>query len=173
MKLTEPSAEWEAAYRAVFEEFRERKEELPWRWNPEEQSFAEFVRRLQDFAQGENLPKGWVPASCYWLVDEDGRILGEVDIRHRLTPALEDFGGHVGYWIRPCERGKGYGTRMLALALEEARALGLTRVLITCAPENAASVRVIEKNGGVFASRSVAYTGRMTSRYWIELAPRT
>ena len=58
---------------------------------------------------------------------------------------------------------------MLALGLDKARQLGLTRVLITCDPENIASVRVIEKNGGVLASRSVAHTGRLTARYWIEL----
>ena len=110
-----------------------------------------------------------MPATTYWLVRPDGTILGQAGLRHRLTPALEDFGGHIGYAIRPSARGKGYGTKMLAMALDEARDMGLPRVLITCDPANIASVRVIQKNGGVVASKSVAYTGRMTSRYWIEL----
>jgi len=58
---------------------------------------------------------------------------------------------------------------MLALALTEARALGLTRVLITCDPKNLASVRVIQKNGGLLTSQGIAENGRPTARYWIEL----
>lgn len=38
---------------------------------------------------------------------------------------LNDFylelGGHIGYGIRPSERGKGYGKQQLALALLEAK----------------------------------------------------
>ncbi len=169
MRLTEPSIDLESAYRAFLEECLRQGEEFFRGWQPGEQSFAQFVRGLHDFAEGRNLPEGFVPASRYWLVSDGGEILGEVDIRHRLTPALEDFGGHIGYRIRPGRRGKGHGTKMLALALEKARALGLTRVLITCGPENIASARVIEKNGGVLASQGVAYNGRVTARYWIEL----
>jgi len=42
-------------------------------------------------------------------------------------------------------------------------------VLITCDPGNIPSVRIIEKNDGVLTSRNVANTGRLTSRYWIQL----
>ena len=72
--------------------------------------------------------------------------------------------------VRPSERGKGWATSMLALALEKARGMGLRRVLVTCDPGNTASTRVILKNGGRLVNESVAKrAGRMTSRYWIEL----
>jgi predicted acetyltransferase len=168
--LIHPDVHFELAYRAFRQEFLERGEEFYGLWRPEEQTFAEFIRRVCEEAEGRNLPKGWVPASRYWLLRPCDLILGEIIVRHRLTPALEDYGGHIGYWVRPSERGKGYGTRMLEMALDQIRSLRLTRVLITCDPKNTASVRVIEKNGGVLASQSVAHTGRMTSRYWIDLS---
>lgn len=168
-QLVEPSVGLESAYRSLHQEFLEADEEIFLGWREAEESFAQFVGRLLDHAQGVALPGGWVPASRYWFLADKNRILGEVDIRLRLTPELEDYGGHIGYWIRPSERGKGHGTRMLAQALNKARALGLSRVLITCDPRNLASVRIIEHNGGVLASQSVAHIGRLTSRYWIEL----
>ncbi len=167
--LVEPSEQWESAFLAFLREFADAREEIGEPSRSAKSTFREFLAQLRDWARGVNLPEGYVPSSSYWLVSDEGEILGQVNIRHRLTPALEDFGGHVGYHVRPGQRGKGHGTKMLALALDEARRLGLTRVLITCDPENIASVRVIEKNGGVLASRSVANNGRLTSRYWIEL----
>lgn len=43
---------------------------------------------------------------------------------------------------------------MLGLLLERARALGLTRVMVTCDKDNVASARVIQKNGGVLDRES-------------------
>jgi len=169
MKLVEPSLDLEAPYRAFLEEFQDLGEDMLVMDRLAELGFRRFVEELRAYAEGRGLPEGWVAGSRLWLVAEEGEILGEVDIRHELTPALEDFGGHIGYWVRPSRRGEGLGTAMLALALDEARALALNRVLITCDPKNTASVRVIEKNGGRLASQSVAKTGRITSRYWIEL----
>jgi len=168
-RLREPEPPFEAAYRSFVEQFKRHGEDVSYLWQPDELSFAEFLEELRNRARGRNLPEGWVPARRLWYVTDIGTILGELNLRDGLTPALEDYGGHIGYWICPSQRGKGHGTRMLALALGEARNLGLVRVLVTCDPENKASVRVIERNGGTLTSRSVAYTGRMTSRYWIDL----
>jgi len=168
-RLAELAAQCEAAYRSFAEQFKRHGEDVSFLWQPDEQSFIEFLEELRDHAQGRNLSEGSVPARRLWYVTDIGTILGELNMRDRLTPALEDYGGHIGYRICPSQRGKGHGTRMLALALSEARNLGLAKVLLTCDPENRASVRVIERNGGRFTSQSMAYTGRMTARYWIEL----
>lgn len=131
--------------------------------------FAGYVKRLRNYARGIGLPAGWVPWSEYWLV-RGRRILATCGLCHRLTDALRDFGGHVGYATRPSERGKGYATLMLKLLLEKARQMGLDRVLITCGRKNVASARVIRKNGGVLDSESYStQAGRITQRYWIEL----
>jgi predicted acetyltransferase len=132
--------------------------------------FPAYVRVLEERARGANLPPGYVPDSQYWLVRDGATVLGVVSLRHYLTPALDDVGGHIGYSIRPSERRKGYGTRVLALALERAAALGLARVLVTCDTDNIGSARIIEKNGGVLASQGYSERTQSTvSRYWIEL----
>lgn len=140
-------------------------------WNRDD-AFTTFLGMVRDHEQGRSLPEGWVPASWFGVF-LGRRLIGWLSIRHRLTDALREFGGHVGYGLHPDERGKGYGTVMLALGLVRARALGLDRVLITCDPENIPSARVIEKNGGVFDSESPTVLGRMTRRYWIQVPPKT
>ena len=77
-------------------------------------------------------------------------------------------GGHIGDGIRPSERGKGLGTEMIALALEECRKLGISEVLMCCKKTNLASARTIEKNGGVLENE-VLDDGVSVLRYWIKL----
>lgn len=78
----------------------------------------------------------------------DNKPVGFADLRHFLTPALREAGGNIGYAIRPTERGKGYGKKLLELLLAEAREKGLEKVLITALPTNAASIGVAKANGG-------------------------
>lgn len=134
--------------------------------------FDAFVPKQEDYSQGRNLADGHVPATMFWLVRDDGTVLGRANLRHRLTRALEKEGGHIGYAICPSQRRKGYGARILALALLEARAFGLTRVLVTCDTDNVASTRIIQKNGGVLASEGISErSGKPICRYWIDLVP--
>ena len=88
-----------------------------------------------------------VPVTELWFVDGTD-YLGTVIIRHRLTPALEREGGHIGYHVVPGQRRRGHATQMLAQAKPVCQQLGLTEILVTCAEDNLASRRVIEANGG-------------------------
>jgi predicted acetyltransferase len=134
------------------------------------EDFDAFLHLLADRARGVNLPVGFVPEGVYWLVRDGVTVLGTTGLRHVLTPTLEDVGGHIGYAIRPSERRKGYGTRILALALQRAQARGLDRVLVTCDTDNIGSARIIEKNGGKLASQGFSSISQThVSRYWIEL----
>ena len=114
---------------------------------------------------------GKVPDSVYFLLDIDRNILlGAVNIRHYLNEYLLRCGGHIGDGIRPSERRKGYATEMIRLALEECRALGITRVLMVCDKANVASARSIVKNGGVLENEFADSNGNINQRYWIELS---
>ena len=169
-RLVIPSEELREEFAAYVEELLEAGEGVPDDMlEVARGGFDAFVRGLRDAADGRNLKPGLVPWSTYWLM-LDGRLLGMSSLRHRLTPALEDRGGHIGYNVRPSERRKGYGTRLLALTLDKARGLGLKRVLITCGSENIGSARVIEKNGGVLANEEASkQDGTLIRRYWIDL----
>lgn len=133
-----------------------------------------YVRICAEEAAGRPSAPGRVPQAVYILtrVAPDGSrvALGVSKLRYSLTPKLEDVGGHIGYAIRPDERGKGYGTLILALTLPYARALGLERVLLTCDADNIRSARVIARNGGVLTSEGHSpLRGARVCRYWIAL----
>ncbi|MFO7170095.1 MAG: GNAT family N-acetyltransferase [Chloroflexota bacterium] len=141
-------------------------------WDRYERALGDFegwLRRTRDYAAERGQPAGLVPETFYCSAAGD-TLVGVIRLRHRLSPALEEYGGHIGYDIRPSLRGRGLGTRQLALCLEQARARGLARVLVTCDDDNLVSVRVIEKNGGVLADKRFhAPTGKLVRRYWIEV----
>jgi predicted acetyltransferase len=129
-----------------------------------------FIQRCADEAVGLNLLPGRVPQNTFWLVRDGLRILGCSRLRQTLTSHLEEFGGHIGYDIRPSERRRGYGTQILRLTLDKARRLDLKKVLVTSDNANIASWRIIEKNGGVLYSEAMSqHTGELLRKYWIDL----
>jgi predicted acetyltransferase len=91
---------------------------------------------------------GYVPQTVLWWTAGDD-YLGRLSIRHRLTPHLLYHGGSIGFEVRPSARRRGHATAMLAAALPLAAALGVDPARVDCEADNAASRRVIEKNGGV------------------------
>lgn len=128
----------------------------------------DFDAYLASMDGGEKGPMG-IPDSTFFCLDEARNVMvGAVNIRHRLNERLLLCGGHIGDGIRPSERRKGFGTRMVALALAECRKLGLSRVLMVCDKENVASARTIEKNGGVLENE-VMVDGCLEQRWWIHL----
>ncbi|MEO6144064.1 MAG: GNAT family N-acetyltransferase [Dermatophilaceae bacterium] len=112
-------------------------------------AFAAFTQRLRDLRLPEApRPEGFVALTTLWWVDGDD-FLGRLSIRHELTHWLREFGGHIGYVVRPSARRQGHASAMLAAALPIARDLGIDPALLTCDDTNASSRRVIESNGGV------------------------
>jgi predicted acetyltransferase len=134
--------------------------------------FAAFLRLLDDHRAGRGLPPEVAPSSFLFAFAGD-EIVGRASIRHALVPPLGEVAGHIGYAVLPHARNRGLATRILHEAIRFAHAeLGLDRVLVTCDDDNAASIRVIEKNGGVFAGTlEDPSLRRPKRRYWIEAAP--
>ena len=99
----------------------------------------------------------------------DSKIVGTINIRYKLNDYLLRIGGHIGYGIRPSERCKGYATKMLALALEKCRELGIDKALVTCDKDNLGSAKTIINNGGVLENEYTESDGNIVQRYWIIL----
>ena len=110
-----------------------------------------------------------VPDSTFFCLDTERNIfVGAVNIRHRLNERLSVGVGHIGDGIRPSERKKGYGTKMVALALEECKKLNLDEVLMCCEKSNIASEKTIIRNGGILENE-VEFEGKIMRRFWITL----
>lgn len=132
-------------------------------------SFSDWLAAVRDNAKADTVRPGMVPATTLLAVRRaDRSLVGMIDIRHTLNDYLFQFGGHIGYSIRPGERRKGYAREMLGLGLDVCRRLGLDRVLVTCDSENTASAKTIRSGGGVLENRVPEGEG-FTDRYWIEV----
>ncbi|MFE9746684.1 GNAT family N-acetyltransferase [Saccharothrix saharensis] len=83
---------------------------------------------------------------CRWIV-EDGQVLGGIGLRHGPEDYVRVF-GHIGYGVRPSARRRGLATWALGRMLAEAH--DLEQVLVVCEDGNTASMKAIERNGGVF-----------------------
>ena len=124
--------------------------------------------------RGREARKGWVLSNTWLTVRKsDNRVVGIIDCRSALTDFLRQYGGHIGYCIRPTERRKGCAVEQLRLALEKYREAGEKRVLVTCDKSNTASRRTILANGGVLENEVEDQPGLGESgiiqRYWITL----
>ena len=131
-------------------------------------NYKSWLEHTYKIESNDTCPSHLVSAHTYFLVSEDKTILGAVNIRHYLNDYLLNFGGHIGYGIRPSERKKGYASLMLSLALPIAKKLGINKALITCDKNNIGSAKTIMKNGGVLENE-VMEDGEITQRYWINI----
>ena len=126
--------------------------------------------------QGERLRAGecappWVPETFVGGF-VGPTLVGRLSVRHALNEHLALVGGHIGYAVLPEHRRRGYAGDLMREGLRIARDVGLERVLVTCSDDNVASVRTIERAGGVLQD-VVAHprTGEPNRRYWITLTP--
>ncbi|MDD2954749.1 MAG: GNAT family N-acetyltransferase [Oscillospiraceae bacterium] len=131
-------------------------------------------KALEENRREETVAPGLVPATTLIaLRQSDGLMVGIIDIRHRLNDYLLRYGGHIGYSVRKSQRQKGYASEMLHQALLLCREeLHLSRVLITCNRDNAASARTILSQGGVLENEIPGEDGLPLQRYWIDLSSR-
>ncbi len=165
--LAEPSWAYKAQYIEMLKEWKAARESLiPWVLKLDYSDFGAMVNYLNDLSVGKNLKAGQVECSTFWLLNNNGRMLGVSNIRHKLNEELYEYGGHVGYGIRPCDRSHGYGTEILRLSIEKLKVIGVDKIRITCDESNKPSEKVILKNGGVFDS--ICMRDNVTvKRFWI------
>jgi len=133
-------------------------------------SFAEMLEKWK-LDESDAAWERFVPSTLYFLVDEAGKALGAIHLRHALVEKLRLHGGHIGYGVRPSERGKGYSTHMLKTLLATLRARGLDEVLLTCDDDNPPSWKAMESCGARLEDK-ILFEGRLSRRYWISTPAR-
>lgn len=117
------------------------------------------------------LEKGLVPSYTYFLIrEDDNKLVGMINLRLGLNEYLRNFGGHIGYSVRPTERRKGYNKINLYLILQIAKSHGLEKVLITCADYNEGSRKTIISFGGIYEKSNYDESDNETMElYWIDV----
>lgn len=108
-------------------------------------NFTDWLADLEKNKHEENLPETYSPHTLYLAINDKNEIVGAIGIRWKQVPILMTYGGLIGYSIRPSQRGKGYASEMLRLALEKLKNTDVDKILITCKDFNLASKKVIEK----------------------------
>lgn len=123
----------------------------------EDEDYAKKINRCQ--------------SKTFLLIREnDDRIVGTINVRWNLTEAMKQFGGNIGYGIRPTERRKGYNKINLYLGMQEAQKLGLDRVMLDCDVNNLGSDRTLKALGGVLERTEVdPADGILTNVYWFDV----
>ncbi|HGL7532115.1 TPA: GNAT family N-acetyltransferase [Streptococcus pneumoniae] len=134
-------------------------------WDVEDFSYEEWLEGNRNKEMGIWLPENRVSSIQFVLFGESGCALGFLNLRLRLNEGLLNYAGHIGYSIRPSERGKGYAKETLRQGLQVAKEKNIKKALVTCSVNNPASRAVILANGGIFED---ARNG--VERYWIEVA---
>ncbi|MEH7277403.1 GNAT family N-acetyltransferase [Bacillus toyonensis] len=168
--LITPTTDLQEEYLDFYNEWQDSGETMiPWVISKDPSNFPAMIQELLDAHNGVNLPESWVPDSTYWLVTDENKIVGVVNIRHSLTEHLFNTGGHVGYGIRPSERRKGYATKLLELSLEKTKELNIEKVLVVCDEVNTGSEKTILHNSGLRDDDFIEEDGNIVRRYWIEL----
>ncbi len=137
-------------------------------WKPG-MSMSEHLQLLVDQKDPKKIPATWVPSTMlYGFVGNE--IVGRLSVRHTLNENLLHRGGHVGFSVSPRHRKKGYASEIFRQGLEFCRARKLFRVLVTCAEDNPASWKVIEKFGGVLENSVFDEEDQeIIRRYWVSI----
>ena len=107
--------------------------------------YKEWLVQQDAWSREENLPKGYVGQTCYWLI-YDRKLVGIGKIRHGLTDQSRKEGGNIGIAIDPIQRGQGLATKFIALLLAKIREKKIGEVLITVKKYNYPSKVAFEKN---------------------------
>ena len=131
----------------------------------------EYIQMCKDYEDPKTVPSHLVPATQFLFIRKsDNKLVGMIQVRHRLNEFLEKYAGHIGYSVRPSERCKGYAKEMLKMTLPFCQQIGIDQVLVACIDGNIGSEKTILANGGVYESTVHEPNGdRELKRFWITL----
>ncbi|WP_414053394.1 GNAT family N-acetyltransferase [Macrococcus equi] len=134
------------------------------------EDFDEWLETVQNSDNPDRIPYGFVPATQFLCLNEQGKIVGMINIRHYLNEHLTQIGGHIGYSVRPDERRKGIAKWMLQEALKFLKRKDVDKALLTCDYNNIGSKKTILSCNGVYEnSVHDEYDNIDVERYWIDI----
>ncbi len=168
MKLVLSENITKETYIDYIDEWKEHGELLiPSALNQDYETFLTCTEREKELNK-KDLSSGRVPNDTYFLIEDNGYIIGAVNLRYEMTETLLKMGGHVSFGIRPLMRNKGYAFIMLKLAFNILRPMGMPRVLITCIRGHKSCQGTMKKVAAKLEN-SYELDGQVIDRYWVNL----
>lgn len=118
-------------------------------------NYEEWLEKLEK-EKNQEVTETEVPKRIYFFVRvNDNKIIGMVNIRTKLNQSYYDFGGNIGYCIRPTERRNGYNKINLYLALTVCKEYGIETALLTADSDNPASWKTMEALGATLEREEI------------------
>ncbi|NLB20264.1 MAG: GNAT family N-acetyltransferase [Clostridium sp.] len=168
MKLVLSHEITKETYEDYIDEWKQEKEDLiPSTLNQDYNDFCILIEKEKSLEHVDPL-QGRVPNETYFLVEDNGYIIGAVNLRYEMTEVLLKKGGHLSFGIRPAMRNKGYAFIMLKLAFNVLRPKGMTKILITCIRGNKPCQGAMKKVGAILEN-SYELDDYVIDRYWVKL----
>jgi ribosomal-protein-alanine N-acetyltransferase len=124
----------------------------PWEaTNPRGSNDIDIKAMVRGLIRQANLHQG-LPM----LIEVDGQVIGQLNVANILYGSVGS--AVIGYWIAPGFAGRNIMPTAVALTVDYLiHVMGLHRVEIDIRPENAASLRVVEKLGFRFEGTKLGY----------------
>ncbi len=165
MKLVKPSKKYQTSYLGYIKELGD-EERYPFPLDFAYDDFDALLEKLENFALGKKMPTGYVASTTLWLVENE-EILGVTNLRHKLNKQIMFCGGHIGLSIRPSQRGKSLGNKLMNLSIKKLHCMGVNQIHIHCYKSNLKSAKIIMNNGGVLDSE-INDKEKIVQRYIVE-----
>ena len=137
------------------------------------EDIAEWFAFVDTLGSRKTAPSYYMPSTPFIAFRmSDGIPVGMIEVKHELNDYMSKHGGHISYSVRPSERRRGYGKRMLAMVLPYAKLLGHTKVLVVCHTDNEPSRRTILADGGIYEQTYFSELDNIyNENYWIRTTP--
>ena len=135
-------------------------------------NYDAWLKKLELMKDKKTCPIDRCIGRQYFLIrEEDNKLVGMINLRWDLNDWMMEYGGHIGYSIRPTERNRGYNKINLYLCLIEAQKIGLNKVLLTALDNNIGSIKTILSLGGKLENKIPYYKDEtiLLGRYFIDV----
>lgn len=131
-------------------------------------TYNEWIKSQFPLLNSETNSNDNIKSETFYLVEDNGYIIGAIDLRFDLSSEALKHEGHLSFGVRPAERRKGYAFIMLKQSLNTLRLNRVNKALITANRDNKAVKNTIKKIGGKLEN-SYEMKGSVIDRYWVEL----
>ena len=161
--LIEPDISHEKAYMAAMDRWEVIEDVQPGLLARDGADYRQILKWCADYKVKPEMFSTNVTCTLFFLMDKSGDLLGGMVVNHQDTKR-----GHLHAGIVPWRRGEGLGTKMLALALDKCREMGMEYVHIVPYKDNAGAVGTILNNGGALVEEFFD-NNKWSQRYRIAL----